>query len=222
MNEQSATTTSSTETISIEAALQTGWNVFKAHPATLLVPAGALVGLQLGAALVKEVLPYALALLLNLSFSVLQLFVTVTLISISIRLVRGEHISWKEAYTELFESIDSVQLVWKYFLASFVSGLLTAIGFIFFFFPGLYLALRFMFVPFAVVDEELGVGAALSRSSVLTKGIKLKLLVFGIIGLVLTGIAMIPFFLGLLVVAPVLALASVHLYDQMKTARPQA
>lgn len=222
MQNETATTTRNTTkpSFSIKAALKKGWKVFTENPAPLLVLVATIILIQFVGAFIADALPAVFQPLLSIGMYVLQLFISVTLIDVSLRLIRGESIAWREAADQMIAALDKTGLVWKYFLTSFVSGLLVVLGFIFFIIPGIYLSLRFMFALFAVIDEDAGVGEALSRSGELTEGIKMKLLVFSIIGGLINIIGAIPFGLCLLVTVPVVALAGVDIYDQAKQARP--
>lgn len=77
-------------------------------------------------------------------------------------------------------------------LASILYGIIVGIGFLILIIPGIYLVVRFLFVPEAIVLERTGIWGAFSRSSQLVKGswwrvFGIALLVF-IITAVLSGV----------------------------------
>jgi uncharacterized membrane protein len=108
------------------------------------------------------------------------------------------------------------QPFWKYLGASLLFGIIVAIGFILLVIPGIYLLLRFLFVPYLVMDRKLAPFDALRESSRITLGHKWQLLGFllavigiNIIGAILLGV-------GLLVTIPVSMLAAVHAYRTLE------
>ena len=95
-------------------------------------------------------------------------------------------------------------------------GIISTIGLILFVIPGIYLAIRFSFFDFALVEEESGPISALKRSWNLTKGYGWSLLLFMAILLpiaffLMTGLA--P--LGLLICTPFMYLTRADVYDQI-------
>jgi uncharacterized membrane protein len=104
----------------------------------------------------------------------------------------------------------------SYVLASIVVGLVVLVGLILLIVPGIIWALRYMFVPYLVVDRGLGYSEAMKESRRITDGHKWQLL--GLIGLlVLVNIAgLIALVVGLLVSIPVSALALAHAYRTLE------
>lgn len=72
-------------------------------------------------------------------------------------------------------------LFWRYIFSSILLGLVILGGFILLIVPGIYFALRFLFVPILIVDKEVRIREAFARSTQLTKGSKWKLLWFMLI-----------------------------------------
>lgn len=68
------------------------------------------------------------------------------------------------------------RLLWKYFLGMLAFGLIVLGGLLLLIIPGIYLALRFMFVPILIIDKEISVREAFRQSSLMTSGVKWKLL----------------------------------------------
>jgi uncharacterized membrane protein len=110
------------------------------------------------------------------------------------------------------------EMFWQYFLASIAVGLMVVAGFILLIIPGVYIALRFMFVPYLVVDRRMKVGAALKESSRMTEGRKWQLLGLVLL-LVLINIAgALLLLVGLLVTMPVTTIALAHAYRTLEHA----
>ncbi len=79
-------------------------------------------------------------------------------------------------YQTVEDVLQYSRLLWKYFLGMLVFGLLVLGGLLLLIIPGIYLALRFMFVPILIIDKEISVREAFRQSSLITSGVKWKLL----------------------------------------------
>lgn len=76
---------------------------------------------------------------------------------------------------------SSIRLCLTYIVKSVVASVLTIIGLLFCILPGLYIALRLMFVPMVAANEpELGIEKTISLSWSMTRGRVLQLLGYGI------------------------------------------
>jgi len=113
---------------------------------------------------------------------------------------------------ELTDIFTQVQYFWKILLTNIILGVIIMVGFIFFIIPGIYLAMRFQFTQYFIVDKNLDIGEAMTRSTQLTQGIKLPLSVFAlaIVGVMILGA--IALGVGVLVAMPLVWLAHVRLY----------
>lgn len=79
----------------------------------------------------------------------------------------------------------------KYVIGTLLYSLAVMVGFIFLFFPGLYVATKYFFVPALLTDTDMEIGEAFSASSKMTEGKKFDIFLY----MVLTTIAV---FIGLL------------------------
>ncbi|MFB6162812.1 MAG: hypothetical protein ABEJ86_05170 [Halococcoides sp.] len=77
-------------------------------------------------------------------------------------------------------------------VATLLGGLATALGFILFVVPGIYLAISFMFVPFAVAVEDRGPFDALDRSWRIAEGNRWQLFSLNVIFVVLISVISLP------------------------------
>ncbi len=71
---------------------------------------------------------------------------------------------------ETSDLIDAYPLLWTYIGASILAAIAIGIGFMLLFFPGVFLAVRLGFVPYAIVDSGAGPVEALQKSWELTRG----------------------------------------------------
>ena len=98
--------------------------------------------------------------------------------------------------------------------ASFLYGLMVAVGLVFFIVPGIYLATRFMFYQTAIVDKDLGVIDSLKYSSELTRSNKWSIIGLSIINIFIVLAGAIALLVGLIWAIPVawLTLLVAYLY----------
>lgn len=112
---------------------------------------------------------------------------------------------------------EKSSLTVNFAVGTLLYALISTIGLILFIVPGIYLAIRFSFFDFALVEEESGPISALKKSWDITRGYGWSLLFFMAILLplsffLMTGLA--P--LGLLICTPFMYLARADVYDQIK------
>ncbi len=139
-----------------------------------------------------------------------------TLISIIVYLVlAGFYIGYTKLRLDLYEgkkpSVDvlfgSYRLLPRIVLASIVFGLMVGIGFLLLIIPGIYLALRYGFFYYAMVDKNVNIQESFDQSTKLTKGIKFELLTLYIVCGI---ISIIPIFM------PAAGLAIVYAYKKQQ------
>lgn len=119
--------------------------------------------------------------------------------------------SWRSLYTEHGKA-------WRYILATILYGLMVVVGLILLVVPGIYLAVKFQFYAYFIVDKNMGVIESLKHSSKITKGSIMNLFLFGLICVALGLLGLLAFGVGLLVVVPVLSVASTHIYRKLDKA----
>lgn len=91
-----------------------------------------------------------------------------------------------------------------------------AIGFILLIIPGIYVAVRFMFLPYVFVDQKLAIKDAFNEASRLSEGIRMNLFGFSLLLILFNIAGLLVFFVGLLVTIPVSAIAMVMMYEWAK------
>ena len=101
---------------------------------------------------------------------------------------------------------------WKFVGASFVVAIIVGVGLILLIVPGIIWSLRYLFVPYLIMERKLSPFEALKESARITYGHKWQLL--GLLGLtvLINILGAVLLLVGLLVSIPVSALAMVHAY----------
>jgi uncharacterized membrane protein len=79
---------------------------------------------------------------------------------------------------EIEDLFKNYRLFPNFFAATIIYGFLVAIGFVFFIVPGIYLALKYQFYSYLIVDRGLGPIEALRESARMTEGAKKDVFVF--------------------------------------------
>ena len=85
-------------------------------------------------------------------------------------------------------------MFWRYVGGVLLYGLLILAGMILFIVPGIYWAVRYLFVPYLLVDKKISIGDAFRVSSKLTKNTKWNFILFG----VFIGLLNLSYFVGFL------------------------
>ena len=195
-------------TFSIEESLRFGWEKTKQHSGLLFQVLLTLFVLQVVYAIVSRVLAgSAIGALAMVALAVAEFVVGVGLTLITLRIAQGKHVEYKNI-------IPPLQMLWHYALANILAGIIIVVGFILFIVPGIYFALRFSMVRFAVI-EGAGITGSLRKSSDLTDGIKWKLLAFLLVICLVNILGMLLFFVGLLVTIPVTMIAYASVYQKL-------
>lgn len=139
----------------------------------------------------------------------------ILLIVIGLKLYDGESVK----FSDLSDLINmDMGIIFNYIVVSILYTLIVSLGVIILVIPGIYFALKYIFVQYIVIDKNAEPFLALDLSSKLTKDIKLRLLFFGlIIGIIEFVIGMIPIFnvFATLLAAPIITLSYVYIYKTL-------
>ncbi len=159
-----------------------------------------------------------LSFLFSLAFLILVflvgLILQLGLIKISLNFVDNK----KSQFIDLF---TTHRPVFKFLAASILFSLIVFAGFVLLIIPGIIWAIKFQFYSYLIVDKEMGPIEALKKSSQLTKGVKLNLLVFS---LLLTGInilGVLALGIGLILTIPITMIATAYVYRKLLSQPPK-
>lgn len=97
--------------------------------------------------------------------------------------------------------------------AAFLYLMMTSFGTILLVIPGIYLATRFYFYNYLIIDKKVGVIQAFKLSSALTKGYRFKLFLFIIVSSLLV---------ATIIFIPVINLASMYIYKRLSKAKSES
>jgi hypothetical protein len=136
---------------------------------------------------------------------IVQIFLSLGIIRISLKLSRSETASWGDLW-------EPRHLFWRYLGASILYGLITVIGFILLIIPGLIISIRLQFFTYALVDKEMKIFEALQYSWDITRGSWWNLFFYNIILTLIVFLGLILLVVGVLVATPVTWLAYTLVY----------
>jgi hypothetical protein len=103
-----------------------------------------------------------------------------------------------------------------FFLVKMIYLLLVAVGLLFAILPGVYLAVRFAPWGFVSVRGESSPLQVLRKSAMLTRGVRWRLLAFGLLLVVVNAVGLALLGLGILVTLPWTTLAAAAVFDRLR------
>lgn len=198
-------------TFSGSAMIRFGWETFKKRP-WFFVGVTLIVGILSAGTSFKtgdtiEYVPATIALLVTGGLVMAAISILAKMGSIQLMLKAHDN---PESTT--FGDLWAPHPFWKYVGASILVGIIVVIGLILLIVPGIIWGLRYMFVPYLVMERKLTPFEALKESARITYGHKWQLL--GMIGLIVLVniLGLLCLVVGLLVSGPVSELARAHAY----------
>ncbi len=150
------------------------------------------------------------ALVIQIVAIVLSTLVTIGLLKAALIFVDGRQPTSDDL-------IGSARYLLNYLAASILYGLIVTIGLILLIIPGIYLAIRYQFFGFLVVDRGVGPLESLAQSATLTQGVKWKLLGLDLLTIVIFWIGVLAFLVGLFFAIPTILLAQACVYRTLLT-----
>lgn len=148
------------------------------------------------------------SLIFQVGYTLWSVLLQIGLIKILLKVTRGKKY-------ELSELFGYSHLIIPYLIGTVLLALRMMLGFLLLIVPGVIWSLKFQFVPFLIVDKELGATEAFEASAKMTEGFKLKLFWFMLASVGLNLMGILALFVGLLVTIPVTSLASVGMYHYL-------
>ena len=194
-------------------AILFGWNTLKKNfrfflgMLAIVVVVNVLVGLVISS--FSEEAPKVLVMVASVISWVLDLLISIGVIKITLKFCDQEQATYRDLFS-------AYRLLLNYIVGSIVYGIIVAIGFVFLIIPGIYLAVKYQFYEYLIVDKGMGPIEAIKRSGVLTEGVKRNLVLFwlALVGINILGI--IALGVGLIATVPVSWLANAYVYRRLQ------
>ena len=118
----------------------------------------------------------------------------------------------KAKYRDFFTSYP---LLIKYIIGSLLYSLISMAGFILLIVPGIIWAIRFQFYAYFIIEQKCGPIEALKKSAAITKHVKWKLLLFGIVLYFISILGIIALIIGLFATIPITLVAYTYVYREL-------
>jgi len=200
-----------TQKFSKSEAIRFGWNTMKSNLGFfigLLIVVGLIsYGPTIIAELLKEDAPI-LSIIITIASWVLELIIGMGLIKIALRFCDNE----KGKFADLFSCYP---LFFKYLFGSILYGLIVLVGIILLIIPGIIWGIKFQFFSYFIIDKGCGPIEALKRSSVITRGAKWNLFLFGLLLVVINLLGALCLLIGLFATIPTTMVASAFVYRKL-------
>ena len=200
--------------VAISEILGKSWSIFKKNWKTIYI----LLALPLVLTIIQEML-YGLtditgvsAFVVQVVFWLAQMIVSMGIIKAMLYIVRGKEV-------DVDTILSTKGSILPFLFASILVSLIVLFGFVLLIIPGIYLAIKYMFVPYLLIDKELGAMESLKMSSEMTKDIKWSLFAFSLVALLIGYGGILFMLIGLLVTLPYVTVAYSVLYERVRLAR---
>jgi uncharacterized membrane protein len=144
---------------------------------------------------------------------------------VSALILGAYHVYLKTRDREPVDIVDMFNVVGRvvsYFLATFITVFLVAIGIVLLIVPGIIVAVRLSLIPFVVLDEGAGPLDALQRSWDLTRGFTIDLFLFFVLLVGINVLGLLALGIGLFVTLPISAIAFADMYRFLKSLEADA
>ena len=147
--------------------------------------------------------------LLSIILTLVQLFLSLGFIKIMLLLI-------DDAYVEVADLFNNFKAFFSYFVAYFIYMFAVAIGLFLLVIPGIFVAIRFQFYPYFILEENDSSIGALQKSYYLTQNLTLELLLFGIAVLVLNLLGILFLGIGIIFTYPLTTMATAIIYKSLR------
>jgi uncharacterized membrane protein len=194
-------------------AILFGWNTLKKNLGfflgmlAIVVAVNVLVGLAMSS--FSEEAPKVLVIAMSVISWVLDLLISMGVIRITLKFCDQEQATYRDLFS-------AYRLLLNYIVGSIVYGIVVAIGLVFLIVPGIYLAVKYQFYDYLIVDKGMGPIEAIKRSGVLTEGVKRNLVLFWLALVGINILGMIALGVGLIATIPVSWLANAYVYRRLQ------
>ena len=198
-----------------------GWSTLKKNfrfflgLLAIIVMANVLISLIMSS--FSEVAPVVLVISTGVISWLLDLLIGIGIIKISLEFCDQE----RARHVDLFAGFPNLL---NYLAGLIIYGIMVAVGLIFFVVPGLYLAVKYQFYGYLIVDKGMGPIDAIKMSGVLTEGVKRNLVLFWLMLAGINILGMLALGVGLIASVPVTWLATAYVYRrlQLQAENPRA
>lgn len=156
--------------------------------------------------------PNAQAQFTSFLLTLVQLFLSLGFIKIMLLLVQDE-------YVEVADMFNNFRPFLSYFVASFLYGIATFVGLLLLVIPGIFIAIRFQFYPYFILEENVSSFTALQKSFYLSQNLTLELFLLGAVVIILNLVGILLFGVGIVLTYPLTTMATAIVYKSLTEER---
>lgn len=140
--------------------------------------------------------------------TLVQVFLSLGFTKIMLRLVQDK-------FVEVADMFNNFRPFLSYFVASFLYGIGIMLGTILLVAPGIFIAIRFQFYPYFILEEDVSSFTALQKSYYLSQNLTWELLLFGVavVALNIAGILLLG--IGFILTYPLTTMATAVVYKSL-------
>lgn len=121
----------------------------------------------------------------------------------------------QDAYVTVADMFNNFRIFLSYFVASFIYGLAVSVGLLLLIAPGIWIAIRFQFFPYFIIENGDSSFTALQKSFNLPQDLLLELFVFGVAVVFLNLIGALLFGVGVILTYPLTTMATAVIYRSL-------
>jgi len=151
----------------------------------------------------------SLSLLFNIGSWIVSIVSSIFIVKIGLRLYDHPNIGSYE-----FLSF-STSLFFKFLLGYVMYTLLAVIGFLLLIVPGIYLAIKYQYVQYLIVDKNMDVIEAFKESGRMTDGHKWNLFLLFLLFIAISALGFLALGIGLLVTIPIVIVGQAYVYRKL-------
>ena len=140
--------------------------------------------------------------------TLIQIFLSLGFIKIMLLLVQDEYVTAADLF-------NNFKLFLSYFVASFLYGIAVTIGLFLLIVPGIFIAIRFQFYPYFIIEENISSFEALQKSYYLSENLTLELFLLGVVVIALNIMGILLFGVGILFTYPLTTMATAVVYKSL-------
>jgi uncharacterized membrane protein len=140
--------------------------------------------------------------------TLIQLFLSLGFIKIMLQLAQDN-------YVEVADMFNNFRPFLSYFVASFLYGIAVALGLLLLIIPGIFIAIRFQFYPYFILEEDVSSLTALQKSFFLSQNLTLELFLLGVVVIALNIGGILLFGVGIVLTYPLTTMATAIVYKSL-------
>lgn len=121
----------------------------------------------------------------------------------------------QDKFVEVADMFNNFRPFFSYFIASFLYGIAVALGTLLLILPGIFIAIRFQFFPYFILEKNDSSFTALQKSYYLSQNLTLELLLFGVVVIALNTLGLLFFGAGIIFTYPLTTMATAVIYKSL-------